>query len=190
MRPGCPRPLELPTLADYWFGDLPGPEAEAAEEHLFACAGCSERLRALADLGEGVRTLARRGAVPTVVTPSFLETAARAGLRVREYAVAPGGRVACTVTPEDDLLVSRLRADLTGVSRLDVLGHAEGEPESRVSDVPFSPEAGEVIMAQAMPRMRGLGRTVVHFRLVAREGDGERVLGDYVFDHAPSTEAR
>ncbi len=186
MSRGCDLSLEFAILADYWFGDLPPADAERIGEHLFACDGCGDRLRALAALGDGVRRLAHRGAIQVAVTPSFLETATRAGLRVREYAVPSGGRVACTLTPQDDLLVSRLGADFTGVKRLDVVSQVEGAPEQRVEDVPVSPEARELIVLQAMPWVRALGPTVLHIRLVARDGAGERVLGDYTFDHTPS----
>jgi len=41
-------------------------------------------------------------------------------------------------------------------------------------------------MAQSMPAVRALGRAVLHFRLVAREGPDDRVLGDYTFDYTPT----
>lgn len=186
MRRGCDRPLELSTLVDYWFGELSASDAERVEEHLFECDDCGGRLRALAALGDGVRRLAHAGAVQMIVTPSFLETAAREGLRNREYVVRPGERVACTVTAQDDLLISRMRADFAGVSHLDVLVRVEGQPEVWIKDVPVSPDAQELIMAQAMPAVRSLGRAVLHLRLVAREGPGERILGDYTFDHTPT----
>ena len=183
---GCLSSIPLPTLVDYWFGDLPAAEAEPVEEHLFACSGCGEVLRAVVAMGDGIRRLAHRGAVSMVVTPSFLEAATRAGLRAREYVVPPGGRVACTVTMQDDLLFGRMRADFTGVSRLDLLVRVEGQPEARIEDLPISPEAEELIVAQSMPAARALGHTVFHFRLIAREGAGERVLGDYTFAHTPT----
>lgn len=186
MRHGCDQPLELLTLVDYWFGELSASDAERAEEHLFECDDCGNRLRALVALGDGVRRLAHEGAVQMIVTRSFLESAARKGLRTREYAVPPGGRVACTVTAQDDLLIGRMRADFTGVSHLDVLLRVEGQPEIWIRDVPVSPDAQELIMVQAMPAARALGRTVLHFQLVAREGPSERALGDYTFDHTPT----
>ena len=121
-----------------------------------------------------------------IVTPSFLDTASREGLRLREYVVPPGGRVACTVTAQDDLLIARMRADFTGVSNLDVLLQVEDQPEVRIKDVPVSPDAHELIMVQAMPAARRLGRSVLRYRLVAPEGAGERILGDYTFDHTPT----
>lgn len=186
MTPGCESPLPLATLEGYWFGELPVPEDEQVEEHLFACDVCGARLRALAALGEGVRRLAGEGEVPLVVTPSFLEAASRAGLRTREYSVPPGGRVDCTVTPEDDLLVGRMSADFRGVTRLDALVEVAGQVVQRIEDVPVSPDARELILLQAMPAARALGRVEMHIRLVAREGGLDRVLGDYTFDHTPT----
>ncbi len=183
---GCAEPLEFATLVDYWFGELSAEEAERVEEHFFACGGCESELRALAALGEGVRRIAHQGAVAVVVTPSFLEAAVRAGLRIREYIVPAGGRVNCTVTAQDDLLISRMRADFTGVSRVHVVAQIEGQAESRVEDVPVSADADELIMVQAMPWVRGMGCTVFCVRLIGPEESGGRVLGDYTFAHTPS----
>ncbi len=185
MSAACERPLELGTLVDTLLGELAAPDEDRVEEHLLECDECSGRLRALVSLGEGVRRLAHEGAVQVVVTPSFLETAARGGLRTREYRVAPGERVACTVTRQDDLLVSRLQGDFRGVSRLDVVMEMEGN-EHRSEDVPVSPDALELIVAQAMPAMRALGPAIVRMRLLAREKQGERLLGEYTFDHTPT----
>jgi hypothetical protein len=182
----CARPLELRALVDYWFEETAPAEQERVEEHLMECEGCSARLRGLLALGDGVRRAARDGVVEVVVTPAFVETAAREGLRTREYRVPPGGRVACTVTPEDDLLLSRLEADFKGVSRLDVVSSWEGGPERRLEDVPFNPDAGELIVAQAMPALRALGHGVWSVRLVTREESGERLLGEYTFAHSPT----
>jgi hypothetical protein len=182
----CERPLDLNALVDYWLEDVASPERDRVEEHLLGCDGCSERLRALATLGESVRQVAHQGLIQVVVSPSFIAKATREGLRTREYRVPPGGSVACTVTPEDDLLVGRLRADFKGVSRLDVVTNWEGRPEERIEDVPFSPDAPELIIAQPMPAMRALGHSVLRVRLLAQEEGGERLVGDYTFAHAPT----
>lgn len=186
MSGDCPRPLEPATLVDYWFGDAASAEEVLVEEHLIECDGCGGRLRALLALGQGVRRAAHAGMVHVVVTPAFLETAAREGLRAREYRVTPGGSVACTVTPEDDLLITRLMADLTGVARLDLVTISEGGPDQRLEDVPVPAGARELLVAQPMPAMRALGPTVVRMRLLAQERGGERLLGEYTFAHTPT----
>jgi hypothetical protein len=172
------------TLADYWFGDLPERDVEAVEEHLLGCGGCSARLEELLRLRAGVRALVRAGRVPVVVGRSFLGAAGREGLRVREYAVGPGERVACTVTPEDDLVVSRLRADLRGATRVDVVAELEDGGVQRAEDVPFDAASGEVIVAQSVPAIRALPTCTTRMRLLASGPDGgHRLLGEYTFAH-------
>jgi len=185
MSAPCARPIGLAALLDYWL-DRERPPDDAVEEHLLACDSCSGRLRELVSLGDGVRRLAHEGAVAMVVTPSFLARAARDGLRTREYRVPPGGRVDCTVTREDDLLVSRLQGDFAGVTRLDVIAETGGGAEVRIEDVPIGPDATELIVAQAMPAMRRLGAGRQRYRLVALDPRGERLIGEYTFDHTPS----
>ena len=186
MSAPCPEPLDTRVLVDYWFGDLPESEQDHVEEHLLECHDCSRALSELAAIGDGVRRLTHQGAFPVVVGPSYLEAARRHGLRVREYRAPPGGRVACTVTPEDDLLVSRLQGDFSGVTRLDLVTQTEGQPDARIEDLPVNPSAHELIVAQSMPALRAMGTTVIRLRLVATEPIGDRVLGEYTFAHTPS----
>ena len=182
----CSEPLDLATLVDYWFGDLDGPDLDRVEEHLLECDTCGSVLRSLVETGDGVRRLARQGAFGVVVGPSFLETASRQGLQVREYRVPAGGRVECTVTAEDDLLVGRLQGDFHGVSRLDLVIQVEDGPEHRVLDVRVSPSSPEVIVAQAMPATRAMPSSTMRMRLLAREGEADRLVGEYTFAHTAS----
>jgi hypothetical protein len=123
----------------------------------------------------------------TVVTDAFLDRLAREGLRVREYRVGPGGRVACTVTPDDDLVVGRLVAPLGGVGRVDLaLCDAEEQEQHRLRDVPINPPATEVVVTAPIDVLRALPASVRHYRLIAVEAAGERVLGEYTFVHTPS----
>jgi hypothetical protein len=183
----CETPLEDSVLEDYWLGDLSPTEEEAAELHVLDCDGCSRRLRRVVDLAGGIRALARRGTLRVVVTGAFLERLAREGLRVREYRVAPGGRVACTVTPDDDLVIGRLAASLAGVERLDLaLCDAEGREQQRLRDIPVNPTATEVVVTAPIEALRALPASVRSYRLIAVEADGERLLGEYTFAHTPS----
>jgi hypothetical protein len=182
--------LDLATLVDYWFGDLEGPDLDRVEEHVLECDACGSVLRSLVATGDGVRRLAREGAFGVVVSPSFLETASRQGLRVREYRVPAGGRVACTVTADDDLLVSHLEGDFRGVSRLDLVVQVEDGPEHRVLDLPASPSSPEVIVAQAMPALRAMPSSTMRMRLLARDGKGDRLVGEYTFAHTASGQGR
>lgn len=187
MSPRCPEPLELPVLVDYWFGELSEPTQDLVEQHLFGCGECSERLGDLVAIGKGVRHLAHQGAFQVVVSASFLEAASRRGLRVREYSVPPGGRVACTVTADDDLVVARLQGNFSGVSRLDLVAQSEEGPEQRIQDVPVAPSSGELIVAQAVPALRAQRSAVTRLRLLVPEPGGDRLVGEYTFAHTPAT---
>jgi putative zinc finger protein len=182
----CPAALDLAVLADYWFGDLTVAEQERVEEHLLGCGECSDRLQVLVGTGEGVRRLARQGAFHMVVGPSFVEAASRQGLRVREYRVPPGGKVACTVTAEDDLVVTRLMGDFTGITKLDLVTQVEDGPEERIEDLPVASSAHELIVAQSMPALRALVSSTTRLRLLAREPGGDRLVGEYTFAHTAS----
>jgi hypothetical protein len=185
--PACSRPLDLAVLIDYWLGDLAPDEEERGEEHLLGCASCSDRLRDLVALTGGVRSLTNFGVVRAVVTSAFLDRLIGDGLRVREYRLAPGGSVQCTVTPSDDLVAARLAADLRGVERIDLVRcDAEGREENRLKDIPVSASAQEVVLLERIDRIRALPACVQRVKLVASDADGERLLAEYTFIHTPA----
>ena len=71
-----------------------------------------------------------------VVSDVFLRRAVEEGLRVREYAPPAGGGVQCTVTAEDDILVGRLAANLSGVKRVDLcICNERGVEQFRLPDI-------------------------------------------------------
>ena len=171
----------------WWLRELPAAEAEELEEHLFACAQCAGRLEWLAALAEGVRAAVRAGALGMVVSAPFVEAMQRAGLRVREYRLDPGGRVNCTMARDDDAVVTRVRAPLGGVKRLDILEDIDdGRHNLELRDVPFDPASGEVLYILPPAALKSMPAHVARMRLVAVEEAGRRTLGEYTFDHAPS----
>jgi hypothetical protein len=174
-------------MIDYWLGDLAPDDEERVEEHLLGCAPCSERLRDLVALTQGVRTLAADGLIRAVVTSAFLESLVAEGLAVREYRLVPGGRVECTVTPADDLVAAHLRVDLRDVERVDLVRcDAEGREETRLDDIPINASTQEVVLLERMDRVRALPACVKRVKLVGHEATGERLLGEYTFVHTPS----
>ena len=56
-----------------------------------------------------------------VISTPFLEQMKSRGMRIREYRLAPGERVACTIRADDDAVVGRMQVTLAGVKRVDVL---------------------------------------------------------------------
>jgi hypothetical protein len=187
MKP-CAQPIGLERLVAYWLGELDERAAAPLEEHLMGCAHCAGRLEWLAACAAGVRAAVQGGAISLTITPAFLQAMKDRGLRVREYAVAPGGSVDCTITAEDDAIVSRLRAPLAGVKRVDVVRTVAlgGAPErSRVQDVAFDEATGEVLVAPAAALLRTFPAHTQRMQLFAVEEGGERLLGEYTFRHTP-----
>ena len=131
----------------------------------------------------------RNGAVQVVITRRFLEYMTAQGMRIREYRLAPGERVACTIRAEDDAVVSRLQAPLAGVARVDALQSldlGDGRVQQwRLEDVPFAPDAGEVLALPSAVALKQLPAHTFRVRLVAVDGSGDRPLGDYTFAHTP-----
>ncbi|HSF06281.1 MAG TPA: zf-HC2 domain-containing protein [Methylomirabilota bacterium] len=182
----CAEPLDLPGLIAYWLDDLAPDEEERIEEHLLGCPVCSARMGDVVALGAGVRALADRGVVRAVVPSAFLQRLIDEGLRVREYRLAPGDRVECTITPSDDLVASRLTVDLRGARRVDLVKcDAEGREKDRLTDIPVSAAAREVVLLERVDRIRALPACVQRVRLVAPVAGSERLLGEYTFSHTP-----
>jgi putative zinc finger protein len=169
------------TLVDYWFGELAPSEEAVFEEHLFGCTECTAKLEELEALGAAVRAAWREGAVRAVISHALFEAMKKEGLRLREYPLAPGGSVNCTIAKADDFVVSRLSAPLEGVRRVDLVTTA-----GRFEDVPFDAEAGEVLVCPAPAELKRKGAYMHRIRLIAVEDAGERVLGEYTFLHTPS----
>jgi hypothetical protein len=184
----CSNPMDAAVLADYWLAALAGSEEEAVELHLLDCDECGARLREVIALAEGVRNLAREGSLRMVVSEAFLQRAAEEGLRVREYAPPAGGSVECTVTAEDDILIGRLAANLSGAKRVDLCFCDErGVEQVRLPDIPVQSGASNVVyqesitFAKAMPTNKMIARLVTF-----DETGGERLLGEYTFNHTRS----
>jgi hypothetical protein len=123
-----------------------------------------------------------------VVSDTFLKRAAEEGLRIREYAPPAGGGVQCTVTAEDDFLIGRLAANLSGAGRVDLCFCDEGGAEHfRLADIPVAPGAGSVLYQESVTYAKAMPSGTLIARLVAfDEAGGERLLGEYTFNHTRS----
>jgi hypothetical protein len=184
----CTKPIDAGFLADYWVGVLEGPEVEAAEEHLLGCDGCGARLRDVIALAEGVRNLARKGSLRMVVSDVFLRRAAEEGMHVREYAPPAGGDVQCTVRAEDDILIGRMAADLSGAKRVDLcICDERGVERLRLADIPVHSGATSIAYQESITAAKAAPTHKMIARLVAfDEAGGERLLGEYTFHHTRS----
>ncbi|HEY4359891.1 MAG TPA: zf-HC2 domain-containing protein [Bryobacteraceae bacterium] len=181
----CANPLDAMLLTDYWLGALAPDDEMRVEEHFLGCADCSAALEGVAALAAGIRKLAGEASLTMIVSQEFLRRAADKGMRIREYPVAPGGSVQCTVTPEDDFLIGRLAADLRGASRVDLsICDEHGIELARLADIPFDAGSDSVMWQQSITYAKAAASGSMVARLLAvQESVRERVLGEYTFIH-------
>lgn len=182
----CTEPLPSSELLEYWLGELDAAAEHRCDEHLFQCGACSSRLHALVELGAAIRAEFKRGVWNIVLPEPFIGRVKSSGLRVREYAMDPGGSVACTITRDDDLVVSYLRVPLSDVRRLDVLIDSSAIGKVRANDVPFDPTADGLVAVTSSVFLRTLQHATQRVQLVAVDGVHERVIADYTYNHYPS----
>lgn len=177
----------IDMLLDYWLQDSDGASADAMDEHLMQCDACGQVLDGLIALGNAVRVAFRAGAVSAVTSGAFVQRLSGQGLQLREYRLPHNGSVNCTVAPEDELLVSHLEAPLQGIERLDALAQLSIEPDvqHRLHDIPFDPQAGEVLYVPKLAEVRQLPAHTMQLTLLAVESGGTREVGRYTFHHRP-----
>jgi len=182
----CPAPLSPAARLDYWTGDLPPEVERETEEHLMACGECSAQVERLGQLALAVRGLTRSGGVPLCLTSALLERIERDGVRVRHHRVDPGGVVACTVGPEDDLVAMRLTGDFRPDERVDLLfEEAPSGLAARREDVPVDRARGEVLFVEPGDVLRPLPAAVAVIHLYGISETGTREIGQYTLHHTP-----
>ena len=181
----CQTPIDPVVLTDYWLGLLPQAEEDRVEQHLLQCDACGNRLRGVIQLSEGLRLLARSGELRVVVAEEFINHFVESGRHVRQYEFAPGQTLPCTISVEDDLLVARLAADLTGAERVDLsFCDPQGIERQRMTDIPVRTDAGRVIFQESIVFAKTSPSTTMVARLLAIGSDGgQRLLGEYTFQH-------
>jgi hypothetical protein len=180
--------VDFDAVIGYWLGELPPTAEVSIEEHFFGCAQCTRLFEQIVAFGAGVRATVQRGKLGLIVSAQFVEAMQRAGLRLREYRLGPGGSVNCTIRLDEDAVVSRMRASLAGVKRIDVVhrrtvGGVE-EPEVRLEDVPFDPASGEILLIPPAAALKAMPSHTIRTRLIAVGEGGEVPLGDYTFLHS------
>lgn len=181
----CAQPVTDQALLDWWVGELPTGERGPTERHLLGCSSCSWRAEILHSLSEGVRALVRGGRLNAVVTEALVERMRGEGRKIREYRVEAGGSVQCTVAPDDEMLITRFEAAVGEGPRVDLLIRIGDAPEMRLPDLPCPAGSREVVMAFPVDILQSAPAHVEYLRLVAVDGAGERLLGEYTFNHTP-----
>jgi hypothetical protein len=170
----CPVPDEL--LTDYFAGDAV--DADGVEDHVFACDRCAGAFERAGRLAARLRDL-----VQPVIGRDRLERMIAQGTPIRVTSVSAGERVTVEFARDLALLVHALRADLAGVSRVDMeLLAPDGTRLLAMSHVPFDRERGEILIA-CQKHYMGVFPPRSWFRLFAVADEERRSLGEYVVDH-------
>jgi len=181
----CARGMNFADVIDYWTRDLPTADAEQVEQHLFECTECARYLEEIVAIGRAIGTGMRGAQFQSIVTDSVLNSLARDGLRIRTYTPDPGKTIPCAVWADDDLIVTRLRADFTGFEQVELLlARNDGVELSRIKDIPVGAATREIVDAVPAARLRAL--PACQLRLVlsgVREGKPQ-VIAEYGLEHA------
>jgi hypothetical protein len=175
--------IELERLMALALDELSGDELDRVELHVLSCSSCARTLERLLQLGSATRRLLLAGKMRSFLLPGVSARLDALGLISRRYRLAPDQMLPCSVGSDDVYALTELEADLTGVTRLDVLFRSEGGGELRVSDVPFDAGSGLVSYIVRSDALRQLPTTLFHMELRAVEGERERVLGKYTLAH-------
>jgi hypothetical protein len=182
MNAPCASPVADERLIDYWSRDLPEADTAALEEHLFACPDCSARLEAVAAVAGGVAALARQGRISGMISLTLLNKLQRDGVRVRQFTLDPGEAVPCAAFPGDDVVVTSLHANLTGVRAVSLRVTGSGDALlGALDDIPVSPAATGVLWATPAAFVRSMPSQ--RLRLTLRAADGDGLLAEYILEH-------
>jgi hypothetical protein len=168
----CPIPFE--TLADYWSGEaLP----DEVEEHLFACAVCSERSGSLASV-----TTALRQDIPSMISRERVDGLVAAGCRVLDTDVQPGGTERAVFARELDLLIHHLHGDYRSAAHVDCTVLAGDRLLFELERVPFDRQRGEVLVA-CQRHLMDMGPLDIVFRVTTVDVSGDVRQEQYTVIH-------
>ena len=180
--------LTIGELTDYWAPDLAQSDLDRIESHVFACAACAERLADAERLRRRIGDIVRAGAFQAVITDAVLNTLSRDGVRIRTYTVEPGESIQCAVWADDEIMVTRLRGDFSGVSSVSAVMRLENGVElDRAVDVPIRDGSTELLLALSADQIRRGPDAPIHIIVTRGSNSSEgEVLAEYVFDHRGS----
>jgi hypothetical protein len=104
---------------------------------------------------------------------------------MRHYRFDEHRQVACTVSLDDDLVVTWIPVAAADDERVDLeLLGPDDSVVIRADDVPLDRARGELVMAEAAETLLPLPDIVLRLRLTATGPRGRRDLGVYVYDHS------
>ncbi len=123
------------------------------------------------------------------MTAAVLNRPARDGVRIRAYAPWPGEVVPCAVWADDDLVVTRIHADLADIDSVTLMTHLDtGEEISRLADLPVREGRAEIIREIPAALLRHLPSGRIRLTVSGRIAGVERTVSEYVLEHAGAFE--
>lgn len=189
MTSSCPLHVSLDDLLAYQLGESDPAARDGLEDHVFECRACGEGLVWLEGLASVVHEQVSSGSLTFEATNGFVARAVASGLQVREYSIAPGGAVRCTVAPDDALVVVRLHVPfLEGDEAVDLLVEAIELPTGTstraiTADLRGDRRSEQVILAHAGATIRRYADSEWTLHARVRGRDGERLYGPYAMHH-------
>lgn len=171
------------TLVALWAGELGEEETAAVDEHVFGCDDCAAEIDGLANVIGALREN-----LPFVISHAHRERLVAAGQRVNVTTVDPTptrkAEKTARFTPEVDLLVFALRADVSTADRVDVkIASQSGDKEYLLEDVPFDRGSGEVLICCQRHFEDMFPGADPVFSVHAIQAGKRREVGDYVVAH-------
>lgn len=189
--PACNAPIPWEVMIDYLLGELPRPEEEQVEEHVFECASCTGRMESIASITAGISSAIRGGEVGAVVNEELLERLRSEGATLREYRVGPGETVACTAGPE---LFTALHISGPFAGSADLVLNSDFEDLTTGRCESYGPRLvradlrrQEVVLLFPGETVRGYPRSRWTMRIRGRAPAGPVELGTFVLDHTPAS---
>jgi hypothetical protein len=177
VRP-CTSPVPFETLVAWYAHELSESDADALEQHLFACDACAAASEELGLLIGGLREV-----IPPAISSALRERLAASGHRILFTPCTPDATATARFAPDVDLMVHALRGDLSRAERVDVeiLGGA-GDVRVSLEEIPFERDEVLLVCQRHYRHMFGEAEQPT-FRVLATEGGEKRKVGDYLVIH-------
>ena len=180
--------VELGELAAYRLGELAEAGELALEEHYFGCSRCAERLGWLDSLAASLLEVVRSGQISSNVSAGWVTQARDQGVRLRSYELEPGQAVQCTVSPDDDFVILRLRMNAPVVGPVDVETEwtdldAGRSSRRDLNEMFIDPVTHELVYAFSADLVRSYPRSrwVMH----VRPRDAQPPFEPFTLNHTP-----
>lgn len=179
MTPTCAHGVTSESWIDFFAGDLDEETSERLEQLMFECPRCAAEAERWGAIVGGVAT-----AIPPVISTEAFRALRARGEIMSENVMQPGEYRRASFPKEGRLLIHRLQgAGLEGADRVNLkLSTPSGSPLVRFEEVPFDPDAGEVLVACQRHFGESFPAEIV-FEIERCVADRAEVVAEFTVDH-------